>query len=428
MLVGGAIVLAAGATYAYARHAATETIARHRATFERERADLSARPRGRPAILEPFAEGTAEEVAAKFDAAVAAVPKAERERLDADPLDGSSAAPPEERAQILDAHPEALLALAPILHVPSRVVFSGLDDVDAATAAASPRRTAAAKWAQAALRRAIERKEHARALRLVGELATLGADFDRRGSEFAWLNGERIERWALERLGDVLASGPLDVAEARSLARVLDALDARRPSLADISDFVRAQVRGVLSPQTTDIDEGLSNTGWRHLWSGKIFRAAALDEWDEVSGRLRKVVIESDADSRRAIEAADRLDRGTQNVLVRLGLVGWTIGLRSRATLAGTWRVGRASLAVAIHAAEAGTAPASLEVLVPSYLSRVPIDPWDGKPLRYSAGPPARVWSVGPDGKDHGGAPLTDQDDDYESHGDDVVITIPPAR
>jgi hypothetical protein len=53
---------------------------------------------------------------------------------------------------------------------------------------------------------------------------------------------------------------------------------------------------------------------------------------------------------------------------------------------------------------EKGLWPAKLEELAPKLLSAVPLDPHDGKPLRYRVGGGgAVVYSVGPDGADNGG-------------------------
>jgi len=53
----------------------------------------------------------------------------------------------------------------------------------------------------------------------------------------------------------------------------------------------------------------------------------------------------------------------------------------------------------------ANTAPSSLADLVPKYLSAVPLDPMDGKPLRYSTNGAGdyTLYSVGKDGVDDGG-------------------------
>ena len=52
-----------------------------------------------------------------------------------------------------------------------------------------------------------------------------------------------------------------------------------------------------------------------------------------------------------------------------------------------------------------GRLPARLEELVPGYCKAVPADLFDGKPLRYRTfGTGYVIYSVGPDGKDDGGA------------------------
>jgi len=50
-----------------------------------------------------------------------------------------------------------------------------------------------------------------------------------------------------------------------------------------------------------------------------------------------------------------------------------------------------------------GHLPSSLEELVPRYLSKVPIDPFDGKPLRYSREKKI-IYCVGTDLVDNGGS------------------------
>jgi hypothetical protein len=52
-----------------------------------------------------------------------------------------------------------------------------------------------------------------------------------------------------------------------------------------------------------------------------------------------------------------------------------------------------------------GRLPASLADLVPEYLPEVPLDPCDGKPLRYSAEKQI-LYSVGEDLKDSGGSEI----------------------
>jgi hypothetical protein len=55
-----------------------------------------------------------------------------------------------------------------------------------------------------------------------------------------------------------------------------------------------------------------------------------------------------------------------------------------------------------------GALPPTLDALVPEYLDAVPLDPYDGKPLRYSAEKKI-AYSVGGDGTDSGGSQRTDE-------------------
>ena len=54
-----------------------------------------------------------------------------------------------------------------------------------------------------------------------------------------------------------------------------------------------------------------------------------------------------------------------------------------------------------------GALPSDLNALVPEFLSAVPRDPVDGKPLRYRLNPDGTflLYSVGSDGMDNGGDP-----------------------
>jgi hypothetical protein len=77
-------------------------------------------------------------------------------------------------------------------------------------------------------------------------------------------------------------------------------------------------------------------------------------------------------------------------------------------------------LALQLARAETGALPASLDEIVPRYLPSVPLDPFDGKPLRYSASKQV-IYSVGTDAKDAGGL---DQADPMEAFGDEAEPTL----
>jgi hypothetical protein len=66
----------------------------------------------------------------------------------------------------------------------------------------------------------------------------------------------------------------------------------------------------------------------------------------------------------------------------------------------------RAALGVEQFRLAEGRLPESLDQLVPKYLDAVPIDPFDGKPLRYKRLDKGyTIYSVGEDGEDNGGVP-----------------------
>ncbi len=84
----------------------------------------------------------------------------------------------------------------------------------------------------------------------------------------------------------------------------------------------------------------------------------------------------------------------------RLGMKS-AVHLRVEALLTAAW------IAVECHRQEQGNLPASLDELVPEYLSAVPLDPYDGEPLRYSADRRV-IHSVGDDFVDSGGSTRPD--------------------
>jgi hypothetical protein len=299
------------------------------------------------------------------------------------------------------------------------VGVAGLDD-----SPFEPRQKAG-RWLDAGARRAIARSDHATALRLVAELTTLGADFERRGTQIARMVGMAFEQIAMERLREVLGTGSPELEGARTLARTLDVLDVARPTEIETLDVERVSARGLVTAMAEG-DQGFHNTGWRYLWSLKPFLAAALEECDAQMDRLRSLLAREEGNFLRAIAGAKDLEGDGENLLSRMFFIAWPIALRQRARATADLRVGRTALAVALCAAETGAPPASLEALVPAYLRRVPLDPWDGQPLRYASVGPAKVWSVGRDGRDDGGTPYVEPGTD--TGPGDAVMTIGSAR
>jgi hypothetical protein len=90
------------------------------------------------------------------------------------------------------------------------------------------------------------------------------------------------------------------------------------------------------------------------------------------------------------------------------GLGGWSI--RYLQQLAGAETVRRltvTAIALKRYHLQHGVYPATLDDLVPAFLSALPADFMDGKPLRYKLRPDGDflLYSVGEDGVDNGGDP-----------------------
>ena len=65
-------------------------------------------------------------------------------------------------------------------------------------------------------------------------------------------------------------------------------------------------------------------------------------------------------------------------------------------------------IAMTRYRLEHGSFPEKLDTLVPRYLNEIPLDPFDGKPLRLLLKENQHVvYSIGPDGKDDHGKPLS---------------------
>jgi hypothetical protein len=86
--------------------------------------------------------------------------------------------------------------------------------------------------------------------------------------------------------------------------------------------------------------------------------------------------------------------------------------------------VARTALAVQRYRLAQGKLPAALGDLVPAYLAAVPVDAFDGLPIRYKLLPSGFVvYSVGRDGKDDGGR-VADAEGNRLKPGTDITFTV----
>ena len=72
-------------------------------------------------------------------------------------------------------------------------------------------------------------------------------------------------------------------------------------------------------------------------------------------------------------------------------------------------RLARTALALERYRLATGKLPPGLETLVPQYLDRTPIDPFDGQAIRYQPTAPGYIlYSIGKDGQDNSGQEQND--------------------
>ena len=146
---------------------------------------------------------------------------------------------------------------------------------------------------------------------------------------------------------------------------------------------------------------GTMNFLWRynavHAAEGldAVLTAAGESNWPAASAVLKPWVIESRPPRLHAV--GDLL------------MPGWAKFVKTDFKAAAARRVAATALAIRLFQADhGGNPPATLADLVPDYLPALPVDRFapDGRAFGYAAGgPSARLWSVGINGVDEGGAP-----------------------
>ena len=129
-------------------------------------------------------------------------------------------------------------------------------------------------------------------------------------------------------------------------------------------------------------------------------------------------VLESDAGGLRGVARA--LSSPSEPTLERFSNLHFRV-LACRTAVA-------ISLAVQVYQAEHGRRPATLQDLVPDYLSTVPVDPFDsgGRTMRYQPDlKPPLLYSVGDNSTDDGGSFLLDEEDGtVDWHGPDMPFFL----
>jgi hypothetical protein len=140
----------------------------------------------------------------------------------------------------------------------------------------------------------------------------------------------------------------------------------------------------------------------------------AMNEAKTLGMMSRKVEIARSPENKTAELAA--FDRQMQSmspfyVLTRMALPSLTRSIQIWNRRTAELRCARTAIAAELHRIDTGGWPATIEHLVPESLDAVPLDPFDGKPLRYLVSDEGIViYSIGDDGTDDGGAIAREND------------------
>ncbi|HUR38914.1 MAG TPA: hypothetical protein VM222_05450 [Planctomycetota bacterium] len=288
----------------------------------------------------------------------------------------------------------------------------------------------ASKWIAGILSHSHRMAREAEALAAARLGLAFAQDFGRSGMPVHSLIqcvGESVTTFALQ---EALGSHAFNASELSGFAQTLDRLDAGRPDVADClageALYVQHQLLNLpwKDFESSTVSLGSTKTqrlhpSWRCLFSKDITRARALG----ISiPRLKRAMELRGLPPWERIAASPPLSKDAESsgneLSDILGMSTRRFFYRDAVTLLGRVLL-RVSVALARYEAEESRYPERLEDLVPRHLAKVPVCPLTGLPLRYEAG---KVWSVGKNRVDDGGAADPGDVEEGGEHGDVVWV------
>jgi len=125
-----------------------------------------------------------------------------------------------------------------------------------------------------------------------------------------------------------------------------------------------------------------------------------------------------------------RLDDPVGYIIAKLQLPSFTLIIAKYRRRAAELRATAVVLASRQYEQAEHHSAQTLQDLVPKYLSEVPVDPFDGKPLRYRVRTDGRwiVYSVGPNQLDENGEQPKGDPRKYTDPGDVIFCEFEPER
>ncbi|MHC5054349.1 MAG: hypothetical protein ACYTKD_06490 [Planctomycetota bacterium] len=204
---------------------------------------------------------------------------------------------------------------------------------------------------------------------------------------------------------DILASGPVHRTDLRGFPLGPDSSLAEAHTRVWKMESAIVQYT-VAQPYTVEVQNGTYSTPSGMLW--RVFIAPGFLAWCRPRMTLAQEVV-----SRPYHLSRKRCDRIEEGLVVEEGVLATfpIVSLRhvksmslAVASAAATHRLAVLGIATACFRTEEGRYPEDLSELVPGYISAVPIDPFDGKPLKMvPKGDGVVLYTVGPDYRDNGG-------------------------
>lgn len=258
---------------------------------------------------------------------------------------------------------------------------------------------------------------------------------------------------ACDTLQGVVQSGQLDAQHVDSALAALDGLESRHSFVGGLQGEV-AVFRNLLSPRYVaavayelfggDSLDAVISSGDLRTASQKLFAIAPAKLYESPLGRPWRQYDEATGlgifrELMQMLEQPYYVKRASvSGPSEKAELPSWSapatcLVLPAYAHLGSTFAAvearvacARTALALERYRLTHGQYPATLDALVPDILPQVPLDPFDGKPLRYiNDGKRVAVYSVGQNLQDDGGS---EEEVGSPHRPKDIVFTLRPAR
>ena len=243
-----------------------------------------------------------------------------------------------------------------------------------------------------------------------------GGRTPKRGIEGALTRIDQIRRMAQHVAGNpdvqsILAAAALETHALRALDRVLVegvANTANLPSRDDPSLY-RADLRRALRMEQALVYGRLAGIAEQASGYGLVWLEDDLAVHEALFRRLTEELAKPYPECLRGWAGVEAQLRPLPGVLHRLSTPAYARLLPAVARADASRRVAYFAVAVARYLRDKHQLPGRAEDVVPTYLPQVPTDPFTGQPLKLkTTADGVVVYSVGPDGVDDGGAPLTE--------------------